>query len=156
MSYGTAAGVAALVPRFLSAAGVFDTTTTPAAADVTTWLGQVSAMLDVALSGYGVPTPVTDATVVSMLDAYANAQVAAVARGVNGQGKYAEKSMTADEILLLIGADAARWLAAWMGGIGNLLDVTPGTTLATVDIGRFERIDGYTGAATEYATEDTL
>ena len=58
MSYGTIGGVAALVPRFTNAAGVFDTSTTPAAADVTAWLGQISAMLDVALSSYGVEVPI--------------------------------------------------------------------------------------------------
>jgi hypothetical protein len=64
MTYGTAAGVAALAPRYANAAGRFDENTTPKLAHVTDWLTQVSAMLDVALSGYGVGTPVTVAAIV--------------------------------------------------------------------------------------------
>lgn len=125
MSYGTPGGVAALVPRFANAAGVFDTSTTPAAADVAAWLGQISAMLDISLSGYGVGLPVDNATVVSMLDGYANAQAAAVARGVNGQGRFGEKPVAADEMLVAIGGDAAEWVGKWMPGIVALLLPTP-------------------------------
>jgi hypothetical protein len=38
MSYGTAAGVAALAPRYANAAGRFDENTTPKLAHVTDWL----------------------------------------------------------------------------------------------------------------------
>jgi hypothetical protein len=38
MSYGTAAGVAALAPRYANAAGRFDETTAPKLAHVTDWL----------------------------------------------------------------------------------------------------------------------
>lgn len=126
MSYGTIGGVAALVPRFTNAAGVFDTSTTPAAADVTAWLGQISAMLDVALSSYGVEVPIANATIKPMLDGYANAQAAAVARGVNGQGRFGKKLVAADEMLVAIGADAAKWVGKWIPGIVALLLPTPG------------------------------
>ncbi len=126
MSYGSAEGVAAFVPRFTNAAGVFDTSTTPAAADVTAWLGQISAMLDVALSSYGVEVPIANATIKPMLDGYANAQAAAVARGVNGQGRFGEKPVAADEMLVAIGADAAEWVGKWIPGIVALLLPTPG------------------------------
>jgi hypothetical protein len=43
-----------------------------------------------------------------MLSGYANAQVAAMVRGVNGQGRFAEKPTTADEMLLIIGDATAR------------------------------------------------
>jgi hypothetical protein len=130
MSYGTAAGVAALAPRYANAAGRFDENTTPKLAHVTDWLTQVSAMLDVSLSGYGVETPVTVAAILPMLSGYANAQVAAMVRGVNGQGRFAEKPTTADEMLLIIGDATAAWVTKNIGGLGALLDVTP-VTLAT-------------------------
>ena len=150
MSYGTPGGVAALVPRYANAAGVFDSDTTPAAADVVTWLAQISAMLDVALSGHGVDVPVTEATVTPMLDGYANAQAAAVARGVNGQGRFAERQASADEMLTAIGGDAAKWVSSWVGGIGVLLGVTTAAATATVVIGRFTRVDGYSSDGHEY------
>jgi hypothetical protein len=87
-------------------------------------------MLDVALSGYGVETPVTVAAILPMLSGYANAQVAAMVRGVNGQGRFAEKPTTADEMLLIIGDATAAWVTKNIGGLGALLDVTP-VTLAT-------------------------
>ena len=150
MAYGSVAGVAALVPRFANAAGVFDSATTPAAADVTAWLAQISAMLDVALAGHTLPTPVTDAAVKPMLDGYANAQAAAVARGVNGQGRFAERQASADEMLIAIGGDAAKWVSSWVGGIGVLLGVTTAAATATVSIGRFTRVDGYSSSGHEY------
>ena len=151
MSYGTAAGVAALAPRYANAAGRFDENTTPKLTHVTDWLEQVSAMLDVALSGYGVETPVTVAAILPMLSGYANAQVAAMVRGVNGQGRFAEKPTTADEMLLIIGDATAAWVTKNIGGLGALLDVTP-VTLATptVTIGSFIRRDGYSDDGSEY------
>ena len=150
MAYGTPGGVAALVPRYANAAGVFDSETTPAAADVATWLAQISAMLDVALSGHGVDVPVTEATVTPMLDGYANAQAAAVARGVNGQGRFAERQASADEMLIAIGGATAKWVSSWVGGIGVLLGVTTAAATSTVVIGRFTRVDGYSSSGHEY------
>jgi hypothetical protein len=108
-------------------------------------------MLDVALSGYGVETPVTVAAILPMLAGYANAQVAAMVRGVNGQGRFAEKPTTADEMLLIIGDATAAWVTKNIGGLGALLDVTP-VTLATptVTIGSFTRRDGYSSDGSEY------
>ena len=81
MSYGTAAGVAALAPRYANAAGRFDENTTSKLAHVTDWLTQVSAMLDVALSGYGVETPVVTAAAFLMRAGYNNGRAAARERG---------------------------------------------------------------------------
>ena len=151
MTYGTAAGVAALAPRYANAAGRFDENTTPKLAHVTDWLTQVSSMLDVALSGYGVTIPVTQVTAVPMLAAFANAQVAAMVRGVNGQGKFAEKPTTADEMLLIIGDATAAWVARNIGGLGGVLEVvTVALSTPVVRIGSFTRHDGYSDDGTEY------
>lgn len=152
MAYGSAAGVAALSPRYATeSGGVFGTTSTPKLAHVTDWIAQISAMLNVAMSGYGVTTPVTDADVTPMMDAFVNGWTAAVVRGVNGQGKFAEKPMTADEMLLLIGEAAAAWVARNIGGIGSQLGVTPAALATpTVSIGSFIREDGYSDNGSEY------
>ena len=151
--YGTAAGVAALAPRYANAAGVFDDNgdKVPKLAQVLEWLRQVSAMLDVALAGHGITTPVTSAAALPMLDAYANAQVAAMTRGVNGQGKFAEKPTTADEMLLIIGDAAGAWVRKNVIGLGALLEVTPvETATAVVTVGSFIRRDGYSSDGHEY------
>ncbi len=149
MTYGSAAGVAALAPRYANAAGVFDDNgdKVPKLAQVLEWLRQVSAMLDVALAGHGITTPVTSAAALPMLDAYANAQVAAMTRGVNGQGKFAEKPTTADEMLLIIGDATAAWARKNAGGLGAILEVTPvEPDTPTVVIGSFTRQDAYSNA----------
>ena len=148
MAYGTPAGVAALAPRYTNAGGQFDDERTPKLSHVIDWLAQVSAMLDVALSGYGVATPVAaNSPVAPMLAAFANAQVAAMARGVNGQGKFAEKPTTADEMLLIIGDATAAWARKNAGGLGAILEVTPvEPDTPTVVIGSFTRQDAYSNA----------
>jgi hypothetical protein len=143
--------VAALAPRYANAAGLFDGNTTPKLSHVTDWLTQVSAMLDVALSGYGVATPVVTAAVLPMLSGYANAQVASMVRGVNGQGRFAEKPTTADEMLLVIGDATAAWVTKNIGGLGALLEVTViAMSTPTVQIGSFTRRDGYSDDGSEY------
>jgi hypothetical protein len=152
MSYGTAAGVAALAPRYANAAGRFDENTTPKLTHVTDWLTQVSAMLDVSLSGYGVETPVTVAAILPMLSGYANAQVAGRWCGAStGKGALRRSRRRADEMLLIIGDATAAWVTKNIGGLGALLDVTP-VTLATptVTIGSFIRRDGYSDDGSEY------
>lgn len=125
MSYGSPGGVAALVPQFANKSGRFDNTTRPTVDDVTAWLAQVSAMLDVALAGYAIGTPVTDETIRPLLDGYANAQAAAAARGVNGQGRFGDKPASADEILVSAGTEAAAWVKAWVNSFASILQVTP-------------------------------
>ena len=151
MSYGTPAGVAAFTPRYANAANRFDGDTTPTLTSVTSWLAQVSAMLDVALAGYGATTPVIAPAVTPMLDGFTNAQVAGMVRGVNGQGKFAERPTTADEMLLIIGDAAAAWVRINIGGLGALLDITPvALQTPTVQIGSFTRRDGYSDDGHEY------
>lgn len=140
MTYGSALGVAALTPRYANAAGRFDDDKTPKLEQVTEWLEQVSAMLDVALAGHGITTPVTDAAAIPMLAAFANAQVAAMVRGVNGQGKFAEKPTTADEMLLIIGDAAAAWAQKNAGGLGAVLgvsEVEAAVPVMTIDVIRY-------------------
>ena len=151
MSYGTTIGVAALAPRYANAAGRFDANTTPTLSQLMEWLAQVSAMLDVALAGYGVATPVVMSAVLPMLDAFTNAQAAAMVRGVNGQGQFAEKPTTADEMLLIIGDAAGAWVRKNVIGLGALLEVTPvETATAVVTVGSFIRRDGYRSDGHEY------
>ena len=152
MSYGTAAGVAALTPRYASSAGTFDTSTTPTLAQVDSWRSQLSGMLDVALSARAIPLPISNASVLAMLDAVVNGHAAAMVRGVNGQGRFAERPVTADEMWFLIGGQIDEWATAAATGIGALLglDAEDVARAPVVSVGSFTRADGYTAAATEY------
>jgi len=148
VTYGSSNGVAALAPRFANRAGRFDETTAPTAAQVTEWLSQVSAMFDVALAGQSVTTPVTNATVTAMLAAVVNAHVAAMVLGVNGQGRFAERTLTADAMLLAIEEAAAAWVTRNIGGIASLLGVVPDTIEAAPMPIRWQVAGGYDPAYT--------
>ncbi len=124
MSYGSAAGVAAYVPQFANASGRFDNVTVPRLEQVDEWRGHVSAMLDVAMATAGLPAPSVVAAVVTMLDGFVNANVAGLVRAVNGQGRYAERPVTVDELLLTIGDAADVWVKRHAAGIGQLSGMT--------------------------------
>jgi len=86
--YGTSAGVAALVPRYANGSGDFNTTDRPTKAQVEGFLTQVSNILDSILAEVGFTTPVTDTEVVSILTFFAQDEVAAIAEGINGSGRF--------------------------------------------------------------------
>lgn len=88
MSYGSTSEVANLTPRYVNGSGVFDTTTRPALATVTTWLTQLSGMIDSMMAKNGFATPVTNATVKAALDLFVDQEAAALAEGVNGSGRF--------------------------------------------------------------------
>jgi len=86
--YGTSAGVAALTPRYANGTGDFNTTDRPTKAQVEALLTQVSNLLDSILAEVGFTTPVTDTEVVSILTFFAQDEVAAIAEGINGSGRF--------------------------------------------------------------------
>lgn len=86
-NYGTAAGVGALVPKW-AGSGDFSDTTQPTAAQVTSWLTQVSAMLDSILAQAGFTVPITDDDVTPTLDAFVNGIVAEMVEGTKGMGRF--------------------------------------------------------------------
>jgi len=88
MSYGTAAGVGALVPRYANSSVTFDGTTRPTLTTVTAHLASVNSMLDAMLARAGFSVPISDADVLPMLDLFVNEEVAALAEGINGSGRF--------------------------------------------------------------------
>ena len=133
MAYGNADSIAAFVPRFANKSGRFDNVTVPTLETVDEWRAQVSAMLDIAMATAGLPAPAMAATVVTMLDSFVNANVSGLVRGVNGQGRFAEKPTSTDEMLLAISDAADAWVQRRVAGIaaqsGITEDVaTPGST----------------------------
>lgn len=133
MAYGNADSIAAFTPRFANKSGRFDNVTVPTLETVDEWRAQVSAMLDIAMATAGLPAPATAATVITMLDSFVNANVSGLVRGVNGQGRFAEKPTSTDEMLLAISDAADAWVQRRATGIaaqsGITEDVaTPGST----------------------------
>lgn len=93
-SYGSVTGVADLVPRYATETGTFDTATRPTLSQVETYIDEVSAIVNVILAGEGFTTPVTESTVVMMLDLFVNQEVASIAEGVNGSGRFGPRDKT--------------------------------------------------------------
>lgn len=135
MAYGAADSVVAFVPRYANKSGRFDNTTVPTLTQVEEWIAQVSAMLDVAMANAGLPSPATNEAVTGMLDAFVNANVSGLVRGVNGQGRFAEKPTSTDEMLLAVSDAADAWVQRRALGIAALSGMTaddaPGSTAGT-------------------------
>ena len=80
--------MAALVPRYATTGGVFDTTTRPTLATVETQINQVSGLCNSMLAQAGFKTPITQADAKLALDIFVNEEVAAIVEGINGSGRF--------------------------------------------------------------------
>jgi hypothetical protein len=88
MAYGSLNEVAAFVPRYADQSGDFTLNTRPNVNQVTTWLTQVSGVLDAYLASKGWAVPVTDASLNAALDMFTSEEVAAMVEGANGSGRF--------------------------------------------------------------------
>jgi len=154
MAYGSAAGVAAYVPRYANAGGRFDNTTTPTLAQVDDWRGQISAGLDVAMAAAGLPSPASDGTVAEMLGGFVNGNVAWLAESVNGQGRWQERPAATQEILAAIAAATGAFVKANAAGFGALAGIAVDSGIGAGAGARvISRVDTYsrTPATGEYS-----
>jgi len=87
-SYGTASGVAAYCPRYVSDAGAFTTQTRPTLNQVNTFVDQVSALLNAMLRAEGFTVPITQSDAVMMLKIFVEQEVADIVEGINGSGRF--------------------------------------------------------------------
>lgn len=117
MSYGTSSGVAALVPRYVNGAGAFDASTRPTLNQVNEWLEQVSAVLDAAMTAEHMTTPVTG-DLSTALEFFVNQEVAAIAEGVNGSGRFgpsqSEPGATRFQLIL---TDVRQFVSTYAKGV---------------------------------------
>lgn len=147
MAYGSAAGVAALVPRYANASGRFDNTRTPTLAQVDAWREQISATLDVAMAAAGLPAPATSEAVAEMLAGFVNGNAAWLAESVNGAGRFQERPATTQEILTAIHAAAVRFIGDNARGIGALSGLAADRGVAAGAGARLlHRVDDYSPA----------
>ena len=90
-SYGDPAEIATLVPRWATVGGVFDPTTRPALTTVESLCDQISAALNALLAKNGftvVPAASQDPDAKLLFDFFVNQEVASVADGINGLGRF--------------------------------------------------------------------
>lgn len=87
-SYGTPSGVGALIPRYANGVGTFLTTDRPTLGQVVAFIDQVSSLINGILSQNGFVVPVTQADVVLSLSMFVQEEVAAIAEGINGSGRF--------------------------------------------------------------------
>lgn len=120
-SYGSAANVAALTPRFTNS-GVFDTTTRPTIAQVETWIDQTSGTVNIMLAEMGFVIPVTQADAVLSLASLVTSSCADRALYANQTGRFftdaaLEHGISIDKTLR---NEIAAWVEAHAGGIEAL------------------------------------
>ncbi len=87
-SYGDPDEVAALVPRHANLVTKFDAGTRPTLLQVESLCDQVSALVNALLSQNGFSIPVTNADAVLLLDYFVNEEMASIAEGIHGSGRF--------------------------------------------------------------------
>jgi hypothetical protein len=92
--YSSPDDVAALTPRYANTSGVFDSTTRPTNATVTTLLAQIAAVIDSLLAAQGFSLPITQVTAKTALDLFVAQEVAAIVEGINGSGRFGPTAKT--------------------------------------------------------------
>ncbi len=123
-NYGTPAGVAAYVKRFTST-GTFTAATTPTLAQVTDWIAQVSAQINVLLATEGFTVPVTQSDCVYLLTSFVETEVAERVKAVNGMGRFVNEKERRSA-LRIIADDAKEFIEtnkAGFAGLGASQDV---------------------------------
>jgi hypothetical protein len=155
-SYGTAAGVSALVPLYTNVVGAFDAQTNPKLATVESWIDQVSATLNVALANAGFIIPAAQVTAKEMLAGFVQGHVSKMVEGVNGRGRFAaDRDLTLNEYALALAGIADEWVRDMAAGLRMLGVETQATAFAGVSVGAagVVRSDSFSEAASEYAAE---
>ena len=87
-SYGSATGVAVLVPRYANTGGAFDGTTRPTLTQVEGQIDMMSSLVNGMLATNGFSIPVTQADVVLSLAHFVNTEVSSICEGINGSGRF--------------------------------------------------------------------
>ncbi len=120
-SYGTAAMVAALAPRYANS-GSFDTTTRPTLTQVEVWIDQMSAFVNTLLAEAGFTIPITQVDVVNMLAGLVCSAVSDRCEYANRTGRFwtetaVDRGISIEKVLR---AEISDWIGAHAKGIENL------------------------------------
>ncbi len=122
--YGSPEGVAALSGVWTNNgewldADAYTDATVPSLADVSTWLEEVSAVLDISLAVNGFKVPVTQETAVKALDAIVNSLVADLCHFRNSSGRFfTDKVLQGGNTpMMIIRSDITDWVTANAAGL---------------------------------------
>lgn len=112
MAYGSVPGVAAHSSTWTSN-GTFTSSTDPTVDEVTTWLTEVSASLDMALADFGFITPITDADITPALDGLVNGIVKELVEYSHKSGRFYVKKAMEDSVtpFMVIDKELHEWVA---------------------------------------------
>lgn len=122
MSYGSAAGVAALSALYADGTtGLFTTGTRPTLAQVNVWLDEVSKLVDTALADQGFTVPVTLTTVTGELGLLVNGIVKDLADYSHGAGRFfTEKALEYGiSPFMTVDKELHNWVARKVVGLEN-------------------------------------
>jgi len=130
MAYGTSTGVAAFAQMWTVSGVWVDpaagppvvTGTNPTLTQVTSWLAEISAMMDLALSNAGFVVPVTVSAAVAAITPYIQALVADLCHAANSSGRFfteriIERGMSP---MIIVQQNINGWVADNMQGLMNL------------------------------------
>lgn len=118
-TYGAAAEVAALTPRYASS-GAFTSTTRPTAGQVEKWIERVSALLNVLLAEQNFNLPVTQADAVLALEQFVVTQVADLCNYANSAGRFFSDKAATTGPWQAIQKEAAEFIAEHAPGFEKL------------------------------------
>jgi hypothetical protein len=159
-SYADTGEVAALVPRYAngSSPSVFDTTTRPTLLQVESLIDQVSAIVNIILSQNNVTIPVTQTDVKLALDMFVNDEVAAIAEGINGSGRFGPTTKEPGRSrFVMITDDFRDFIENNTLGLSTLGATVAGVTLGYLDTDNsgdevfpLFQVEGYGNSPTEW------
>lgn len=120
-SYGSANGVASLVPRYADN-GTFTAASRPTLQQAETWINQTSAIVNSLLAESGFATPVTQADAVLLLAGLVESVVAEYAEYANRAGRFwsdgAQDRMIS--VYKVLHSEISSWINQYAKGIENM------------------------------------
>lgn len=134
-SYGSAAGVASYVPRYANGSATFDTNTRPKLPQVDSFIDQISSLVNTILASNGFAIPITQADAISAITIFIEQEVAAIAEGINGSGRFGPTTKTPSRSRFqIIMEDISAFILEHADGFENLgaqRDQPTGTEILT-------------------------
>ena len=120
-SYGTAAGVASYVPRYANGSATFDGTTRQKLTQIESFIDQISSLVNAILASNGFHTPITQADVKLAITIFVEQEVAAIAEGINGSGRFGPTTKTPNKSRFqIIMEDISAFILEHADGFENL------------------------------------
>lgn len=119
MTYSTLTEIAARVPRYVQD-GQFTETTRPTESQVNTFVAQVSATLDAALSSVGFITPITASAVTPMCDLFVADEVAKMIAALNGHERRNDSANGDRAFVSTLESRAYKWAQNHAVGLENM------------------------------------